>query len=292
MKKARTSIHYIAVLQDEEMLEKQKQTLQEFNENDQIVHEIRYEEDAPVLELWNEYEGKNLKSAIEKDYLNETTVKKEFEYKGDTLVRIREYYNDEDYIDTLYEYNSNGKIVKENNLDNDDEQHGYADYIYDDTQQTVTENRYDEFNELIRVTTTVKNENGKDLEVMTENISDGVSTTTSSVYTYHVNGEILTIKKYEDGKLLQDVENTYDDQHKLSKQYVKDHKSKDEREIILTYDDKGNILTSEAYINGEHRYTDENTYNENGHLAENREYHFIDDAHTVCHVNLFEIEYL
>src|SRR5690606_1535926 len=149
---------------------KEKINLQEFDENENLVKEIRYQDDEPVYEIINTYEGNKLVAGTETDHLHGFSTRKEYSYEGDKLSRIREFYEEGGHIDTLHIYSESGDILKEEITDDEGDSQGYTTYQYDDSGKTIVETRYNEYDEADRILTTVKDEKGRNTEVMLEEI--------------------------------------------------------------------------------------------------------------------------
>lgn len=291
MKKIKSINQFLSTIQNDELTDKQLINVQEFDTETQLIRELKYQDGSLIHEIIQTYHNEFIETYYEMDHIDQLETKKKFIYENGKLIKSIEYFNEDDFIETLFTYNESGDLIQERRIDNEGESHGYVEISYDSVNHLKTEFHYNEFDELVKKITTVTNDNGKTTELMNEDIDEHIHKITSSIYTYNEKNDLLTIDRFTDGVKTEEIKNTYNDKGFLVKQTVHSFETGEDREIVLEYNDEGKHITSELFINGEHKFTDEYVYDEYGNITQHKEHHFIDDEHTNSSIIFSEYSY-
>lgn len=240
--------------------------LKDENGNDVLY---KYDAGGNLIIKW-EYYGRTLKVHVETGYYNGTmTYETVFSESGDTLS-----HKTLDGAGTDNEYDADGNLIKSAEAGI-----GYDIFSYNEEGQLAEQKGYDENGALLYTITNEYDENGN-ITKGSEEYADGSESMKAS-YKYDKNGFLLEIvTDYGDGYLEKDLYVRDEAGRELEYRYVASENGKEteiqkvtkeydsygnvvseiyysmgkkggETKYVYTYDNSGNILKKESYINGE-----------------------------------------
>src|SRR5690606_617217 len=127
MAKVKSRTHYERYYEDDDIVEEVMHSMSLYDEDGNLTEIRMYSPDGEIIHVeTHEYEnGKEVRS-LQEDLVNEATQKSEFVYQDDLLQIQRDYFTDEDFIETRYSYDDQKRIVEIRKTDNDNLSQGYT----------------------------------------------------------------------------------------------------------------------------------------------------------------------
>lgn len=293
MHKTRSKSYFILQVDEEgKELSKEIYKLQEYDEAGNLLKETNYLDGELATETLHTYANGRLTHTSEKDHQEDIYVEREFFYddKG-RLSKIREPYDGGDFVDTLMEYDDQGRIVVKTMIDNEDEEMGRVDYTYDAQTHTTTETHYSYGGDVERRITTVHDQWENPADVLTETMDGDYTTSVQVITTFDGKDKPMLIQEYRNDRQVLEIENTYGENGKLEQQLVRDLSSGREHTVALHYDEQGRHIQSDQYMLETLTHSDVHEFNERGDIVRTTEVRIIDEAHTITTVHGYEITY-
>jgi YD repeat-containing protein len=168
MKKIRVSKVYHSVLDaDKKPVEDTILSITEYSETGEVLREAQYHENELSTEITRMYENGRIISSEETDHVEGITQRRKYFYEGDRLTGFRDYYNDEDYIETRLEYDDEGRRSVQHLSDNDDEFNGRVEITYSPDGREITEQYYNAWDQPEQKITRTTDEKGNEIRTRT-----------------------------------------------------------------------------------------------------------------------------
>ena len=268
-----------APVKKQEDKEELKKSYSKYGSDGELIYKIDYDEFGhPTYEYDNE-SGNSLEYTYELKDENGNDVLYKYDAGGNLIIKW-EYYGDTlshktlDAAGTDNEYDADGNLIKSAEAGI-----GYDTFSYNEEGQLAEQKGYDENGDLLYTITNEYDENGN-ITKGSEEYADGSESMKAS-YKYDKNGFLLEIvTDYGDGYLEKDLYVRDEAGRELEYRYVASENGKEteiqkvtkeydsygnvvseiyysmgkkggETKYVYTYDNSGNILKKESYINGE-----------------------------------------
>lgn len=226
-----------------------KHAFNEYNKNALLIAETKYDHNGMLIDrIEKKFDDKNkvLEEILFNDN-NDLVERRTFEWdeKG-KLIREFLHYLDGSIDTTTYIYNEMGDLTEKTMKDSDGDSDGREVFTYIDGKK-VTEESYDENNELITKNTFSFNDKGNLIEVSNWNADEGMILKIVNIY--DEKGNIEKVLKYKEGNNLIEKSNyEFDNEARLVKIIEEDQYKKVETNI--EYDANSNVVEQQE-LNGE-----------------------------------------
>lgn len=290
MQKVRQRAHYDRYYEDDEVVEEILTSVSTFDESGNLVEAKVYSPEGEVVEIETHvYEnGKEIRSSQE-NLVHEATQRTEFTYDGDKLSVQRDYFTDEDYIETRYTYDSQNRITEIRKTDNDDASHGLTTFEY--TEDMTIEKEYDEDDILVRSHTYRRDDAGNMVENTRSEMIGKDALVTREEITYKDKDNIALVERYRGDTLIFHAENFFDDQGHRTGTRIRDLLNPKESEFAFEYDDSDHVSKEQYFENGNMLRERTFVYDAHGELIEETVYQWLYDDYYQPSGQRVEVEY-
>ena len=276
MKQLKSKKHYKCILKDDKIIKQTLYQKESFNTKGQLIQAINYDTDGKSYAILNnKYKESHLTETERIDLINDVMSKQMWIDKDDKLATERNYFNETDYIDTNYTYNSKGDLLKWEKIDDEGILFEYETFTYNE-QYSYKIGKLYKNGILIQTTKTYYDKSKNPVEIISKyffydfdlSLDEVLTHEIIESYTYNNDNEWSTVRKFKRGILFYDAQiflNEYKDvEHKLTTiEGVK-------YDNFYFYDDQQRSVREEEYINSELQLISEMKYDEHDEIIENK----------------------
>lgn len=224
-----------------------------FDDNDNIIESIIYNDDAEVIQFEKrEYSNGNLLRIKEIDYENQIEVEKTYKYQNDILVQERIHLENGTYYDTNYSYDENEKILSIIRIDESGAVLSKEVYTYEKTSQLVQ--YFDESEYIFRQEEIEFDKEKRPIKKVAEeffinekNEEEGIESIETYEYDAVGNEVKRAMKRYD--KIIYWEESSYDSLNNKAEVKIWSIESDFISKYVFKYDHKGNTIAEALFEN-------------------------------------------
>lgn len=244
MKSPHTISVFECIYDEQEMIEERLLSISRLNTEGKILHRERYDKEGKLIKKDEyQYQGELVILSIEEDLIENRINKTICEYQDDKLVNQKDYFNGDLSIEMDYTYDNHGQLIQNDILNNDGSTNSR--YTYEYLDQKTTERFFDEELSLVRLTETVKDDNGWISEKRITEIYEDREETVSQKIEYDVTESESTRNYYNNGVEIYEVTEYFDEEGRIIETIAYDVAKDEELVTTLEYDKRGNVIKEE-----------------------------------------------
>ena len=290
MKKVRQRKYYECVYEGDDIVDQILRSISVYDTDDHLIEAQSFNADGEVVQYERHtYENGNVVETIQEDIMNEAVRKALHEYDGDRIVSQREYFTDEDYIETTYTYDDQHRVTAVHRQDNDGVSQGYTTTEYADGK--TIEKEYDEEDQLVTMQEYVTDENGNKTQTTFTRYMGKEEIITEEEASYQTKDDFAELRRYRGDTLILEAINTFDGQNRIIKTVINDYLNERFSERSFAYDDTGKVIREEYSETGNLLRVNEMQYDEEGELIEETMFLNVHGEYFQTSTNRIEIEY-